>query len=352
MIHSAPPHEETLSLSDEVDEELAALKWFRDSDYTDGLPIVIPTIERVERFLDRSGIDPEIVIGAIPPSEGVANARNVAVNALMAGADPEHLGIIISALRAMLIPEFNLAGIQVTTNPTGPLTIVNGPVRNSLRIDSGAHAFAGGNNPNGPIGRALRFVLRNVGEAKGEADRATLGMPSKYSFCLAENEEDSPWEPLHVSLGYKASDSVVTVLAPESIVDSCRPSFSSTEPLIWDFVEVMTALGTNRNTSSGTLLWVISSGRARILARAGYTRESLQQRLFEDAKFEWGPWGNWEGLLGQRHVEEDGKVLITRAPSDIYIVVAGRSDPHHATYLPSVRISYATSEIVSAGRGE
>jgi hypothetical protein len=336
-----------IDLKDGADTTLILQDWFFAEGLTDGLPVIIPTPKRVSAFLAASGVPADYEVGPIAPSQGIATAKNIAVNALMAGARPEHLALIITALEAMLEPQFNLSGIQVTTNPVAPLTIVNGPIRHRLKIDTGGHAYSGGSNPNGSIGRALRFVQRNIGGAKGEADRATLGLPSKFTFCIAENEEDSPWEPLHVSLGYAAADDVVTVVGPESIIDSCRPTFSGPEPLIADFVEVMTAVGTNRNTSSGTLLWVISPARAQVLARAGYTRESLQQRVFEDCKFNWGPWGNWEGMMGERHAEEDGKVLITQSPADINFIVAGRDDVHHATYLPSVRISAAASKKIT-----
>jgi hypothetical protein len=343
--------ESTLRVDLGSEDETDLQDLLRQQDLTDGLPVVIPTVERVDAFIRESGFSRETVVGAIPPSFGIATVENVATNAVMAGAKPEHLALILTSLHAMLQPEFNLAGIQVTTNPCGPLTIVSGPIRHQLGIDSGAHAVSGGNNPNGVIGRAIRFVLRNVGEAKGEVDRTTLGMPSKFSFCIAENEEASPWEPLHVSLGHSADDSVVTVTAPESIMDVCRPTFSSCEPLIWEYGELMKSVGSCRNSSAGTLLWVFPPAVARQFVAEGYTRQSLQERLFEEAKFKWGRWGNWEGLHrqqdGPQHLEdENGKVLVTRSPDDIYIMVAGRDDPIHGIYLPSVMISFASSKVV------
>jgi hypothetical protein len=345
--HTTTLDRETLALDEEGDQELVLQDVYYQQGFTDGLPIIIPTVERVENLIRQSGFDRDREIGAIPPSGGVATVANVAVNAVMAGARPEHMGIILASLEAMLKLPFNLAGLQVTTNPVGPLTIVSGPIRHRLGIDSSGHAYSGGNNTNGPIGRAIRLALRNLGEAKGDVDRATLGLPSKYSFCVAENEEASPWEPLHVSLGFNASDDVVTVVAPESIIDTCRPTFSSSAPVVWDFGELMKSVGTNRNTSRGTLLWIIPPALARVFAADGYTRQSLQERLYEEAKFEWGQWGNWEFLHGDgRHLEVDGKVVITRSPSDIYIMVAGRDDPLHASYLPSVMISLAQCSVV------
>lgn len=196
--------------------ELVAQAWFRKRGLTDGLPIVVPTVERVDRFIEASGFPRRTEIG---PSGGVATIENVAVNALMAGGRPEDVGVIFAALEAMRKEPYNLRGVQVTTNPVAPLAIVNGPIRHQLGIDSGPHAISPGDHPNGPIGRAIRFALQNIGEATAEVDRATLGLPAKYTFCLAENEEASPWQPLHVSLGYESNDSVVTMVGPESIID-------------------------------------------------------------------------------------------------------------------------------------
>jgi hypothetical protein len=283
----------------------------------------------------------------------VATVENVAVNAVMAGARPEHLGVIIGALQAMLQPAFNLAGLQATTNPAGPLTIVNGPIRQRLKLDSGGHAYSGGNNPNGPIGRAVRFVLRNVGESKGPLDRSTLGHPSKYSFCIAENEEESPWEPLHMSLGFAAAEDVVSAVAPKSIIDSCRPTFPNSEPLITDFCDVMKAV----KIGSGTLLWVIPPAMAHVFAEDGYTRQSLQERLFQDSKSsrpfrreylhqldggEEPPEGAAAGDVVERQAS------VTSSPADIYLLVAGGPAPTHAICLPGTAFSSAGSARVWA----
>jgi hypothetical protein len=337
----------SVGIDDAVDTDYAVQEHFRRANVTDGLPVIVPTVERVDAFISRSGFAPDREVGPVPPAFGVATVANVAVNAVMAGARPEHLGIILASLEAMLDPKFNLAGIQVTTNPVAPLTVVNGPIRHRLEIDSGAHAYSGGNNPNGSIGRALRFALRNIGDAKGEVDRSTLGMPSKFSFVMAENEEANPWHPLHVTFGHQASDDVVTVFGPESIIDTCRPTFSTCEPLIEDFAELMRSVGTNRLSSCGTLLWAIPPFQARLLAKEGWTMEGLQQELFQRARFEVAPQREYEGNYSRRRRKgADGLNDITRSAADINIIVAGRDDPLHATYLPSVMISWAISNTV------
>lgn len=330
-----------------VDDELDAQDWFREQGLTDGLPIILPTVERVEAFLEKAGFRRDLEVGPVEPSGGVATVENIAVNALMAGARPEHLGVVLAAVEAILKDPFNWRGCAVTTNPIAPLTIVNGPIRHRLGIASGGHAVSPGNHPNGPIGRAVRFALQNVGELHPDVDRATLGLPAKYTFCIAESEEESPWEPLHVSLGYHADDDVVTTIGPESIIDCCAV-WTTTEPILEQFAKLMKSVGTNVNFSMGTLLWVLNPSHARMLADEGFTRQELQQRLFEQASFdpaEW-PYGNW--AVGDWEVGDDGKVKITRSPDQIYIIVAGRDDPLHSTYLPPMTFSDATSAKVWA----
>lgn len=325
----------------EADDDLDLQEWFRGAELTDGLPIMVPTVERVEHFIEVSGFRRDLEVGPIDPGGGIATVENVAVNAVMAGCRPEHLGVVLTALDAMRDPRFNLAGVQPTTNPVAPLAIVNGPVRHELGIDSGGHALGPGRHANGPIGRAIRFVMRNIGECIGEDDRATLGLPAKYTFCLAENEEASPWEPLHVSLGYERGDDVVTMVGPESIIDCCAV-WTTAEPILEQFTRLMKAVGTNLNFSMGTLLWVINPSHARMIADAGYDRQKLKERLFEDASFAESDWphGNWE--VGD-WVVENGRVKVTKSPDDIYIIVAGRDDPLHSTYMPPMTFSEAVS---------
>jgi hypothetical protein len=143
-----------------IDDDLALQAVYHAEDLTDGLPIVVPTPARVEAFIEASGFDPAREVGSIAPARGIATVGNVAVNALMAGARPEHLGVVLGAVEAMLQEPFHLHGIQTTTNPVAPLALVNGPIRDRLDIASGRNALAPGQSANGPIGRAIRFVLR------------------------------------------------------------------------------------------------------------------------------------------------------------------------------------------------
>src|SRR5215813_13219915 len=180
---------------------------------TDGLPVVPPTPARVAAMLEANGYAPNAEVCELAPAFQPALWQDIAINAVMAGCRPEYLPIIGAALEAMAADEFNLMGITTTTGSAAPLVIVNGPVAGRIGMNWGANALGPGNRANATIGRAVGLCLRNIGGATpGEVDMATLGQPAKYTCCLAENEAQSPWTPLHVERGYAAGDSVVTVV--------------------------------------------------------------------------------------------------------------------------------------------
>jgi hypothetical protein len=330
---------QTASVTFTDEDELQ--EYFHQRDLTDGLPIIIPTEKRVDAFIRQAGFDAKLVVGAVDPQRGVATVHNVAVNAVMAGCRPEQLGVVLGALEAMLQDPFKLRGVQATTNPVAPLAIVNGPIRNNIGIASGRNALSPGQTANGPIGRAIRFVMRNIGGGVGDVDRATLGSSGKYTFCLGENEEASPWPPHHTSLGYQVDDDVVTMIGIESFID-CIPVFKKADPIIDHFARAMRNGGTNVYWSRGTLLMVISPGHADILAGEGYTREKLQERLFEEAMIPLDdmPFGN---IPQGEWTERNGKVLITESPADIYIICAGGPEPLHSVYMTGFGVANAAS---------
>jgi hypothetical protein len=328
-------------------DEVELQRWFHERDMTDGLPVIVPTVERVEAFLAASGFRGEREIGAVDPARGFATVANVAVNAVMAGCRPEHLAVVIAAVEAMLQPAFRLHGVQTTTNPVAPLTIVNGPIRHRLDIDSGRNALSPGQHANGPIGRAIRFVMRNVGGAIGDVDRATLGSPGKYTFVLAEAEEDSPWEPLSVALGHERGADVVSVIGIESFVNTI-PVFDTAEPIIEQLSRALRGGGTNVYWSRGTQLFVINPGHAQILARDGYAeRGRLQEELFERGKIPLEDLREGNIAQGVWH-EEDGKVFVTESPEDIWIVCAGGPEPLHSVYMNGFGVNNGVSAPIPA----
>ncbi len=203
-----------------------------DQGFTDGLPVVPPTPERVIRMLSGTRRDPQSLVAIVPPNMGEATVEKVAINAVLAGCKPEYLPVVIAALEAVCTDEFNVHGVMATTMGASPVLVVNGPIRERIGMNMKIGALGQGNRANASIGRAVRLAIRNIGGAKpGGTERSTLGNPMKITMCFAEWEERSPWTPLHVERGFAPTDSVVTAYAmsggPSLIVDQTSRSRSA-----------------------------------------------------------------------------------------------------------------------------
>ena len=190
---------EILEVPDDLDEFNA---YALEQQWSDGLPLIPPTEQRVARML--AGYDDayDAVVAQLPVENADCTVEKIAINAVMAGCNPTYMPVLIAVVQAVADPAFNLTGIQGTTNPVSPLIIVNGPIRHQLGINFTYGCFGPGWQANATIGRALRLLLINVGGGiPGVRDMAVMGQPGKYTMCVGENEEDSPWEPLHVTRG-------------------------------------------------------------------------------------------------------------------------------------------------------
>ncbi len=207
-------------------EEIDAL--YQERGWTDGLPIVPPTEASVAEFLRWTDRYPREVIGVLPPRQGEATVERIAANAVMAGCRPEYFPVILAGIEALTDPLFNLDSIQATTHPVATLLVVNGPIARAIGLNAGYNAFGQGFRANVTIGRAVRLVLMNVGGGlPGTGDRSTQGNPAKIAYCVAENEAENPWEPLHVEAGLPADASVVTAFGCEG-PHNIQDHFSST----------------------------------------------------------------------------------------------------------------------------
>jgi len=328
------------------DDDVAAMRLLYRRGWTDGLPIVLPTPERCERMIAESGHDSDALLGLIEPRQGQATLARVAVNAVMAGCEPAHLPVVAAAVRAMATPEFNLKALNTTTHPCTVLVLVNGPVADALDINAGANAMGQGCLANAVIGRALRFVLTNIGGgAPGVLDRATAGSPAKYSFCFAENEADSPWEPLHVERGFDAATSTVTVCGVEG-PHNVNDHYSQTaEEILLTVAGVMATPGVNHSYLRGEILVALGPEHADIIARSGFSKDDVKRFLIEHAIIPPRHIGAAQMALYRQRVPErlieDGQgvpgaggVRIATAPEHIMVVVAGGAG-RHSQVIPS-----------------
>jgi len=203
------------------DDIWAAQAFFEEKGWGDGLPIIPPTEERVAQMLAAAKRKPDEVIGAVPPRWAQATVEKIAINGVMAGCKPEYMPVLIAAVEAITDPKLNLYALQATTGGPAVMIIINGPIRKKLDINGGANALGEGWRANATIGRFVQLVKRNIGGSyPGTTCKATLGWPGKYSICVGENEEGSPWEPLHVERGFKAEQSTVTAISADA---SIRP---------------------------------------------------------------------------------------------------------------------------------
>jgi hypothetical protein len=253
-----------------------------DQGFTDGLPVVPPTPERVVRMLAGTRRDPQEVIAVVPPNMAPCTVEKVAINAVMAGCKPEYLPVVIAAVEAACTDEFNVHGVMATTMGASPVMIVNGPIRNRIGMNAGLGALGQGNRANATIGRALRLVLRNVGGARpGGTERSTLGNPMKYTLSFPEWEERSPWEPYHVEHGFAPGDSVVTLVAltagPQLIVDQTSRTARALSGSLALGVE---AVGHPKSGAGDTLL-VVCPEHADTLWEQGMTKAELRSRIIE-----------------------------------------------------------------------
>jgi hypothetical protein len=325
-------------------EEFTA--WAQRQGWADGLPLVPPTPERVAAMVRASGRAPEEEIGVIPPRNGLATVEVLAANAVLAGCRPEHLPVLVAAVAALLDPDLNLQGLQCTTNPAGPLVVVNGPVRHRLGIACAGNALAGGHPANLTIGRALQLVLRNVGGAVPPIDQSVLGSPVKRGLVLGENEEESPWPPLHRRRGLP-EDSAVTVLQVESMVNVPAPYRDA--GAILQMMALAMCNGLNLHYSSGVLMACFNPVHARILADAGYCADRVRAELFQRARVPVSAYPP-EGNASQAEwVREGDQVLMTDDVSKVEVMVAGAGWPAHSMCFNGWAISAVASRPVTGG---
>jgi len=327
-----------------LDDPEDAVEFYFNRGWTDGLPVVPPTPSRVEHMLAATRRDPAELIGLVPPNYGKATLEKIAINAVMAGCTPAYLPVVIAAVQALLDPAFNLHGVQATTGPHSPLCIVNGPIRRTLDINGGPNVFGPGWRANSTIGRAVKLIMLNLGGAKpGEIDKSTIGHPGKYTFCIGENEEESPWEPFHVEHGFAREASTVTVFAgeaPHAISDTTSRSAR-------DLVTVMGAsLATAWNTRmylTGQSLLVIGPEHAKTIARDGWTKADIKRFLYENVRKPLGELlagPEWELGMSRETLPawldtRNAQALVPKfiSPDEILIAVAGGTAGTHSACL-------------------
>lgn len=331
----------------EVDDSLGTIRAVNDLFYsrgwTDGLPIIPPVEAEVERFLNRWGRDPNSVVTVVPPQNGLATLEKIAINMVMAGCEPEYLPVIEAALLAMSDERFCFVNSITGTGMQSPLIIVSGPIRNTLGLNSGANAYSPGWRANAAIGRAVRLIILNIGGSiPGTHDRSTQGHPVKNSYVLVENEESSPWLPLHTDYGMDREDSAVTVVTgqlPYSFQDT-----TSTKGLgiLHSICNTMATPNSAYYNRFGDQVLVLCPEHAATLAGDGFGKDEIRQYVLDNARVpitRFGP--EFIEKVGRfrwakRFSVDDPTTMIPilERPEDLIIVVAG-GPGKHSSFIPT-----------------
>jgi hypothetical protein len=325
----------------EVDESPEALLDLLEArGLGDGLPVLPPTQERVAAMLEPATGDPDEVLFTLLPRAGIVTRRVVAINAVLAGCRPETFPVVLTALRALAEPEVNLRGVNATTHPVAPLVLVSGEVVKTAGFWGGVGAFGPGNRANATVGRAVRLAMLHVAGAKpGFGDAATHGQPAKYTFCAAENIDESPWESYPRSRGVDAP-STVTVHCGEGPHNVHDAEAAGDPALILDKIaSAMTSLGQNNAPiSQAEYFIVLGPEHAASIARAGLSRKDVQSYLFDRARmpaaafrrhFQELAWTQW-----MKTVADDHLLPMTAEPDNIRVVVSG-GPGKHSLVIPS-----------------
>jgi AhpC/TSA family len=249
--------------------------------WTDGLPVIPPTPARVETML--GGHDPDELLGEMAPAMARVTLERVAACAVLAGCRPEYFPVVVAAVQASLEPTFNVGGQAVTTQPVGQVVVVNGPVRDAIGLNGGVGALGPGWRPNMTIGRALRLVISLTGGGfPGRLDRSALANPGKVGLCFAEDEEVSPWEPLHVERGHDAERSVVTVFGADAPLSISDHRSTSPEELARVLGEAAGATWSpNWWPLGGSSLFVLCPEHARSFAEWGWSKQRVREAMFQ-----------------------------------------------------------------------
>lgn len=324
----------------DVDAGETVLDVYERHGWGDGLPLEAPTAARVAAMLGGCpGTDPDEVIAVLPPRAGEATRRTIAINAVLAGCRPEHLPVLVSAVRALDRPELNLRGVNATTHPVAPLLIVHGTAATAGGFNAGLGTFGPGNRANATVGRAVRLVLLHIAGARpGPGDASTQGGPAKYGYCIAENLDESPWGGYARGAGVDSS-SAVTVHCGEAPHNVHDMENDQPAPILDKIASAMTSTGQNNAPiSQGEYFVVLCPEHAAVCAAEGWTRADVSAYLFNQARMPvhelkrafalraWAPW--------MQDLRDDDLVPMTASADNIRVLVAGGAGKH-SSVIPS-----------------
>jgi hypothetical protein len=319
----------------EAADATEANELYQRNGWTDGLPIVAPTEDAVARFLAAAKLDASAVIGVEPVRRRRITAEKLAINAVMAGCLPEYLPVIVAAVKAMCEPQYALHGSTASTGGSATFLVVNGPIRHALAMNATHNVFANAARANATIGRTLRLMLINVlGGVPGQLDRSTLGHPGKFTFCIAEDEEDSPWPPLSVERGVAAGASAVTAFQVESPHQIMNEWTHDPKEILDTYAAAIRGNLLTYSLWEGNYAMVVAKQHREIFAAAGWSKQNIREYVFEKARVQRSEWRSVgkAAVVGRR--DEDKTYRALRTPDDLLVIAAGGPAGGFGAILP------------------
>ncbi len=328
-----------------------------DRDFADPLPVVPPTVERVDRMLAAVALPPDEIIAHVPPNYAAASVEKIAANAVMAGCRPDYMPVLLPLVRALCDERLDIHGVQGTTHFAAPLVVINGPVRQELGFACGSNVFSNAARANSTIGRALQLVLRNLGgAAPGRIDMSTMGNPGRFSFVIGENEEASPWEPLCTDFGIPAGSNAATLYCAEPPRPVSEHKARTAQVLLRAICPVLANLWSYRVCKRPEALVVIGPEHAATLKRSGFSKQDVVEFLYENTGV---PVSEYDGDGGEgTHEAEWYEECVIRgvrcyrkfrSPSAIRVMVAGGPAGKFSAVLGSWQTGPKGSQMVCLG---
>ena len=309
---------------------------YQQNGWTDGLPIVPPTEERVRECLEAAGLAPGDVVGVETVRQRPITAEKIAINAVMAGCLPGYVPVVVAIIRAMSHEDYNLHGSTASTGGSAQFIVVNGPIRTQIGMNATHNVLANASRANATIGRAVRLILINVlGVVPGRLDRSTLGHPGKFTYCIAEDEEDSPWVPLAQERGVPAGQSAVTVMGawgPRQVMNEWT---HNPEELAETFAAEMRHNMLTYSIWPGNYAIVVPKQSREVFAAAGWQKKDIRDYIYQSARVfrrDWAKVG--KGNLVARGGGENQEFTALRTPDDLLVIAAGGPAGGYGAVIP------------------
>jgi hypothetical protein len=334
-----------------VADDADAVEFCHARGWTDGLPVIPPTPDRVRAMLEAARLDAQHAVTSIAHRAVTITAEKVAINAVLAGCKPEYMPVVLAAVEGIGDPAWGYHGPGTSTGGAAVLVVVNGPIARALDINAGDNLFGPGWRANATIGRAVRLVMRNVcGSRPGTLDRATLGHPGRLSYVIAENETESPWPPLHVERGFRPAQSTVTVMAAEAPHQFYNQLSNTAEGILTTLCDDMRISG--NVVGQPPYLVILAGEHTRTMAQDGWTKAQIRQCIFDHTQNSLAHLKQTHRLAGAVQPGDEARLRpLVESPDDVLVIAAGGSVGAFSAYIPgwgSKRSSQAVTKEVRA----